>query len=307
MRVVVIGGAGFIGRHVTGRLLAAGHSVHTLDRRAPAELLPEESHAVVDMAAQGAPESAAARCGSVDAIVWLAASITQQTNVSGRAEEDLAVMVEAPLRFLHAVSGAPRAFVHASSIQVYGRPFGLPVDESHPTDPFTAYGAAKLCAEQYLDVACAARDIAACHLRLAFVYGPGQHTGNVIPHFLADLRAGQMPTVHGAGNDVRDDVHVDDVARAFVLAVERAPSGCFNVASGRPHTLLELAQAACRVAGLDASAVRHDDRKSSWIDRSYATAAARDAFGFEAEVSFDDGLSLTWQSLLQSPESGEPR
>lgn len=303
MRVVVIGGAGFVGRHVVRRLLEAGHEVQSLDRNAPAVRLPGERFALADLAASGGPEAGAASCGRVDAVVWLAALIRQEKDVDESAAEDLRVMVEAPLLFLQRLDPAPAVLVHASSIQVYGRPHRLPVDENHPTEPFKPYGVAKLCAEQYLDVACRARGVALSNLRLAFVHGPGQHPGNVIPRFLACVARGESPVVHGGGDSVRDDIHVDDVARAFELAIACRATGCFNVATGKPRTLREVALAACSLAETRQLAPRHVQRGSDWIDRWFAVDRAREVLGFEASLSLEEGLARTWQSRR---EDGSP-
>ena len=188
MKVAVVGGSGFVGRHVVRRLLAAGARVVTIDRRAPADPQPGEEYVGGEIGADLKPEALAAICGRTEAVVWLAAVIRQRRGVDEAAPEDLRIMVEAPLRFLAAVEPPPASFIYLSSVQVYGAPLCLPVDEDHPTEPFTAYGVAKLCAEQYLGIACRARRTALASLRVAFVYGPGQHSHNVIPKFLDALR-----------------------------------------------------------------------------------------------------------------------
>jgi nucleoside-diphosphate-sugar epimerase len=214
--------------------------------------------------------------------------------VDATAAEDLRLMVEAPLRFLFALAPSPAAFVNISSVQVYGRPARLPVDEHHPKDPFTAYGVAKLCAEQMLEIAGSKRGVAVASLRLAFVYGPGQHPANVLPRFLEAVAKGERPVVHGQGADVRDDVYVGDVARAVRLALERRAHGAFNIASGAPHTLLDVARAACTV-GPAGIRPRHDEEPSHWIDRWYETHRARDILGFSAETPFTEGVRAMWK------------
>ncbi|MGH9867194.1 MAG: NAD-dependent epimerase/dehydratase family protein [Candidatus Polarisedimenticolia bacterium] len=296
MDVTVVGGAGFIGRHVVRRLAILGHTVRTIDRQAPEDPQAGERAFAIDVGQErGAEEAAAATRGS-DRLIWLAATIRQTSRVDLGALEDLRVMVEAPLRLLAALPSPPAGVVYASSIQVYGRPERLPVDEDHPTRPFTAYGVAKLCGETYLRVACGAMGIPIALLRLAFVYGPGQHPGNVIPLWLRALRQGEAPLVHGTGLGVRDDVYVEDVARSITLALEAGAHGTFNIAGGRPHTLLDVARAACRVAGSPAEP-RHDDLDPAWVDRWYSIDRARRAIGFEPQVTLEDGLRRTWEAL----------
>jgi nucleoside-diphosphate-sugar epimerase len=186
--------------------------------------------------------------------------------------------------------------VTLSSIEVYGRPLSLPVAEDHPTDPFTSYGVAKLCAEHYLGIWCAKHRSSFAALRVAFIYGPGQHAKNVIPRFLAAARRGEPPTVFGTGADVRDDVFVDDVAEAAGLALVNAAEGVFNVASGRPHTLLEVAEAVCAVAGRELRPVVQP-AASGWVDRWYSFDRARKVLGCSEPRSFADGIAAMWQAV----------
>jgi UDP-glucose 4-epimerase len=295
MRVAAVGGAGFAGRHVVRRLLQSGCEVRTLDRREPDQTETNERILVADLLHAGDVVSAARVCAPVDAVVWLAASITQTTGVAPTAVEDVELMVTAPLRFLEQLDPAPQAFVYLSSIEVYGRPRRLPVDEDHPTNPFTSYGAAKLCAEQFLDIACKSRGIALSVLRPAFIYGPGQHPKNVIPLFLAAVRRGEPPTVYGTGNDIRDDVYVGDVAHAVERAVAKRVAGVFNVASGTPHRLIDVARAACDL-GPPGLAPLLREVESSWVDRWYDIGRARSVLGCAPPTPFEQGLAEMWKA-----------
>ena len=293
MRIAAVGGAGFVGRHLARQLHEAGHESISLDRRPIGAPYGGERALAVDLMGAGGPEAAARACGPVDAIVWLAASIRQRTRVDESAAEDLQLMVEAPLRFLRALERPPTSFVFISSIQVYGRPVRLPVDEAHPTDPVTSYGVAKLCAEKYLGVACAGSGIPLACLRLGFVYGPGQHPDNAIPRFLGALRRGEAPVVRGDGKGIRDDIYAGDVAQAIEKAILCRARGAVNIAAGRPHTLLEVAEAACRVAGGRLAPVR-DPADSGWVDRWFSADAARRLLGFEARTPLEEGLRRMW-------------
>lgn len=295
MKIAVVGGSGFVGRHVVKRLVDAGHEVANVDLRPPADLFPGEATLLADLRAPGQADLVARELGHVGGMVWLAATIRQRRGVDATAAEDLALMVEAPLGLLRALDPAPPSLVNLSSIQVYGRPVRLPVDEDHPKDPFTAYGVAKLYAEHVLDIAGSRRGTAVASLRVAFVYGPGQHPGNVLPRFIEAVRRGEAPVVHGAGGDVRDDVYVGDVARAVQMALEARARGVFNVASGRPHTIRDVALEVCKLGPLGL-APRHEDVPSNWVDRWYAVDRARQAFGFAAETSFAAGVRALWHA-----------
>ena len=299
MKIAVVGSSGFVGRHTVRRLLAAGSEVISIDVRAVDAPFPSERTIVTDVLAEGRPESLARELGAVDAVVWLAATIRQRTGVDDAALEDLALMVEAPLRFMRALSPPPSSFVNVSSVQVYGRPMALPVAEDHPKTPFTAYGVAKLYGEQVLDVAASSRGIAVASLRVAFVYGPGQHAKNALPQFIRDVKRGERPVLHGSGRDIRDDVFVDDVARAITLAIEKRARGAFNVGSGRPNTIGDVAEAVCAL-GPPGLSPRHDEQPSKWVDRWYACARAEAAFGYRPETSLAAGVKATWDAVGES-------
>ncbi len=287
-----MGGSGFVGRHVVRRLVAEAHTIVNADRHPPRTPEPGESVVVADVTSAEGIAAVAAR--GPEAVVWLAASIRQGRAIDRAAREDLELMVEAPLRLLGALPRPPLSVVYLSSVQVYGRPDRLPVDEEHATRPFTAYGVAKLCAEQMLAIASAARGVACASLRAAFVYGPGQHPGNVIPRCLARVRSGQPPVLHGAGGDIRDDVFVGDVAQAVSLAAGRRASGVFTVGSGAPHTLLDVARAVCDL-GVPGIRPAQEDRPSGWLDRSYAIDRARNVLGY-VPTPFADGLRQQWRA-----------
>jgi len=295
MKVAVVGGSGFVGRHVVKRLLDTQAEVLNVDRVPPSQPLPGEVFRAADMMEKGNVTAIGRALGRIDGVVWLAASIRHRTGVDATAASDLGLMVEAPLALLRALDPAPASFVNISSIQVYGRPVRLPVGEDHPKDPFTAYGVAKLYAEQVLDIAARQRRTAVASLRVAFIYGPGQHAANVLPRFIEAVRRGEPPVVHGQGDDVRDDVYVGDVARAVEMALRQSACGAFNIASGHPHTIRDVALAVCAL-GAPGLTPRHDETPSSWVDRFYEVERAREAFGFVAETPFATGVRAMWDA-----------
>ena len=293
VKIGVVGGSGFVGRHVVPRLLASGSEVVTVDVRRPSAPAGSETVILAELDDERQVVRAADECGPLDSLVWLAATIDSPPITDERAVTDFDVMVEAPIRFLAALAEPPRSVVYASSIEVYGAPEVLPVAEEHPTNPTSVYGAAKLAAEHYLRISLRDTDSSLAVFRLAFIYGPGQHENNVIPRFLAALRRGEPPSLRGNGAEVRDDVFVGDVARAVELAVARRADGVFNVATGQPHTRLDVAEAACEVSGTGLRPSLGSE-PSGWVDRWYDASRAREALGFETRTSLEVGLRSMW-------------
>jgi UDP-glucose 4-epimerase len=241
-------------------------------------------------------EKAVYDAGTPHALVWLAANITQKQDADSSTHTDIDLMVQTPLEFLNRLPQKPKNFVHISSIEVYGKPRELPVYETHPTDPFTLYGVAKLCAEHFLRISCDKQGVKLCNLRIAFIYGPGQHRRNVIPIFLDCVKQGKPPVIHGTGEEIRDDIFVKDIAVAIEQVIRKDAEGIYNISSGKPHTLKEIAEAAC---SLSERPMRPEilHVKSSWIDRWFDINSARKAFGFDPKTSFSDGLKKMWDLL----------
>lgn len=213
-----------------------------------------------------------------------------------------------------AVEAGVRRVVAASSASVYGMAEAFPTAERHhPYANDTLYGAAKTFNEGLLKSFAATHRLDWVALRYFNVYGPrmdihGVYT-EVLVRWMERIARGEPPLVLGDGTQTMDFVFVDDIARANVLAAERAPAGAvYNVASGVETSLVDLARALLRVMGSDLAIEYGPARAVNNVARRLADVSrAREELGFEARVGLDEGLSrlVTWWRAECAREAGD--
>ena len=248
MRVLVTGGAGFIGSHVADAFLARGDRVTVVDdlSRGQEARLATGTVLLKLSTREARPLIALAESTRPDLICHLAAQIDVRASVLDPAEDAQANVV-GTVNVIEAarVSGA-RVIFASSGGALYGRDAPVPSPEGAPTRPESPYGVAKLCAEQYIGLYNRMHGTSHSVLRLANVYGPRQDPAGeagVVAIFSARVLAGEAPEIYGDGSQTRDYVYVGDVARAFTAAADNARPGTWNIGTGRETSVLELAAA----------------------------------------------------------------
>jgi UDP-glucose 4-epimerase len=305
-RVLVTGGAGFIGSHVVDLLLAAGHEVAVVDNLSTgsrANLNPAATfhHAdITDPDIEGVLASV-----RPDVICHNAAQISVSVGQSDPVR-DLDINGAGTLRLLEYVRRAGCRFVHASSAAVYGEPERIPVAEDHPTRPINNYGVSKLAVEHYLAAYKRNYGVGYAALRYANVYGPRQNASGeagVVAIFCEAIARGKSPTIHGDGRQTRDFVYVGDVAAANAAAASSDATGVFNVGTGREIDVNELFEAIVRELRADITAGRGPAREGD-ISRSVLDPGrAAGVLGWRAEVDLARGLEETVKWFLSHPRA----
>jgi UDP-glucose 4-epimerase len=205
--------------------------------------------------------------------------------------------VTGTINLLNAARNASlKRFVYFSSAAVYGDPVHLPVDEAHPQNPVSPYGASKLSGEKYTLMFHEAYGLPSTAIRPFNIYSPRQDPSNpysgVISKFIDHVSHGKPPVIFGDGSATRDFVSVHDVVAMVMLMIEKDESvgKVFNCGTGTPTTISELAQAVIRIYGKDLAAVNEPARPGD-ILYSYADISlARNQLGYEPEVTLDAGL-----------------
>lgn len=301
MRVLITGGAGFIGSNLADSLLDDGHEVAVIDSLVTGykeNIAPEVDFHEACITDLDAVREAAV---GADAVVHLAAARAVSQSVE-HPIETTEVNVLGTMNVLVATrdAGASR-YVFASSSSVYGGADQLPTSESELTRPRSPYAVCKLAAEEYARVFSELYGLDSISVRFFNVFGPRQRPDSqyaaVIPLFINSLMDGEQPTVHGDGEQSRDFTYIDNVVAGLRAAID-APSAVakgnvYNLAAGGRFSLLDLLDELEELIGTKPGRI-HVDTRAGDIKHSQAdvAAAARD-LGFEAHVSFEEGLRRT--------------
>jgi len=300
-KVLVTGGAGFIGSHLVERLLEEGLDVTVLDDLSTGRIenlgcLDNGTIRFIegDIRDRDTVEEA---LKGVRTVFHLAAvssvpysvenpQATSDVNINGTRN-----LLEASIR------NCVEKFIYVSTCAVYGEPEYLPIDEMHPTRPLSPYAATKLEAEQVCTAFRGAYGLGTVIFRLFNVYGLRMRNdsyASAIPRFTQLLRAGEPPIIYGDGRQTRDFIHEKDVVRALVLALscKDAEGGTFNVATGVPTSINQLAHLLIKMFAAEGIRPQHVSDRVGDIRHSYADVRkAKIYLGFEARTSLEEGLS----------------
>ncbi|MBA3316674.1 MAG: NAD-dependent epimerase/dehydratase family protein [Gemmatimonadales bacterium] len=301
-RVLVTGGAGFIGSHISEAYLAAGWEVVVLDDLSRGQQRNVPSGARFVRADVRSPEARQVVAeGGFTVLNHHAAQIDVRVSVDEPAL-DAAINVVGLVNLLDgAGAGGVRRVVFASSGGVvYGDPEVVPTPETAPKAPISPYGVSKLAGEYYMRALAALRGFEAVAMRYANVFGPRQDPkseAGVVSIFVSRLLENRPLTVFGNGLQTRDYVFVRDVARANVLASTAAiPAGsdiddtAINIATGKQTNVLELAELVGKAMGQKPTVELAPARPGELFRSSLDIGKARRVLGWKPEFGFDDGL-----------------
>ncbi len=298
MRVLVTGGAGFIGSHVADHLLQRGHEVAVVDDLSSGkrENVPKEASIYeTDI-----------RTGCTDVFQDFKPEIVShqaaQMDVRRSVREpdfDAEVNVLGTLRLLeNCTKHEVQKFLFASTGgAVYGEQLRFPATEDHPQYPVSPYGVSKLAGERYLYYYCVQHGLPYVALRYANVYGPRQDPhgeAGVVAIFCGNLAANKSSTIYGTGEQTRDYVYVGDVARANVLALKReVPSGAYNIGTGIETSVNALYELLRQASGRDLAPNRGQAKPGEQLRSSVDPSKAAKYLGWQPEVDLISGLTKT--------------
>jgi UDP-N-acetylglucosamine/UDP-N-acetyl-alpha-D-glucosaminouronate 4-epimerase len=302
---LVTGGAGFIGSNLVRALLERGDSVRVLDNFSTGNRRNLEGLGVVVIEGElRSYERVHNAVRGADVVYHLGALGSVPRSVQDPLTSS-AVNVEGTLNVLLAARDeGVRRVIYSSSSSVYGTRRDLPVTEQTPPDPISPYGVAKLAAERFCVSFSRVYTLETVVLRLFNVFGPRQSPVSqyaaVVPLFVTAIGRGEPVTIEGDGEQSRDFTYVANVVDASISAAEAdgASGSIFNVSSGSPATVNQLADAIGRIVGKPVdrqfAPPRTGDIRDSWAD----IGAAREVLGYEPRIDLDEGLRRTVEYLL---------
>jgi UDP-glucose 4-epimerase len=297
MKVLVTGGAGFIGSHTVDALCGRDDEVVVVDDLSTGwerNLNPNARFERLDVRA---PETAELIFKErPEGLVHLAAQVSVSRSVREPAF-DAEVNVLGSLNVMQAAAEVGARLVFASTGgALYGDTEHVPTPEDHPTWPVSPYGIGKLAAEHYLHGIRAQRGLSYAALRYANVYGPRQDPhgeAGVVAIFCLALLGDKLPRIHGDGKATRDYVHVRDVVRANLLALDSDTAGHFNVGTGRQtdvNTVFHLVRSTLRLGD---RAEHGPERPGDLLVSALDSARFRREFGWEPQVELEAGIAET--------------
>lgn len=309
-RVLVTGGAGFIGSHLVEALAAKGYAVRVLDDLSTgrASNLDAVRDRIEFVEASASDFSACERAARGVAYVFHEAAIP---SVPRSVAEPLQSHESGPTATLNVLEAARRAGVRrvmfAASSSAYGETETLPKVETIVPDPLSPYAAGKLAGEHYVRVYARTMGLDGVSLRYFNVFGPRQDPSSpysgVISLFLKAMSRGERPRIYGDGLQTRDFTYVDDIVRANLLAMRREePLGgaALNVGGGRRVSLLDLVAALNAILGTDLEPELLPPRAGDVRDSLAGLDLVAKELGYKPSVDFAEGLRRTAASFVEA-------
>jgi len=298
MKVLVTGGAGFIGSHLVDRLIQEGHKVVVVDNLVTGT--KKNLHKAATFYKMDIQSSSLKRIFQKEKpqlVCHYAAQIDVRKSVEDPvADARINILGLISLLELSVNNGAQRVIFASSGGAIYGEQSVFPATEEHPTCPLSPYGITKLTSEYYLNYYEKVGGLKYTALRFANVYGPRQFSmgeAGVVAIFTKKMIDGEQPVINGNGMQTRDFVYVLDVIEANMAVINSDINGTFNVGTGHETSVHDLFSALVDHIGTQAKPIYGARKEGEQLRSCLDNHKLNKTFGWEPSVSLKDGLAET--------------
>jgi UDP-glucose 4-epimerase len=307
MRILVTGGAGFIGSNLVDQLVQKGHEVIVVDNLSTGKIENIHPRAkLYEMDIQNSKLHDIIYSEQVEIIYHLAAQISVQHSFDDPVV-DAQINILGTVNLLEACRNTTvKKIIFSSSAAIYGEPKYLGIDEKHSTIPVSFYGLSKLVCEQYVQLFSKSYGLNYTILRYANVYGIKQDNkgeGGVISIFLQNLLNQQECTIFGDGEASRDYVYVEDIVSANLHSMEKGDKEIINIGTGIPVTLKDLYKVMSMLLNIQEQPVYKSERPGDIKQSYYITTKCQQIFQWAPQHSLEEGLRKTIEYLKKMKQN----
>ncbi|MCT4593976.1 MAG: SDR family oxidoreductase [Anaeromicrobium sp.] len=297
MKVLITGGAGFIGSHIVDKLVDKGYKVCVIDNLSTGNLNNlNKKVKLYEMDIRDNKLHEVFEKEKPNYVIHNAAQIDVQKSIQQPAFDGDVNIIGTINVLENCVKHNVEKIIYPSSAAVYGVPEYLPVDEEHKVEPISYYGISKHTPEHYIKVYSELHNLKYTILRYSNVYGIRQDPkgeGGVISIFVDKVIEKQQPTIFGDGKQTRDYIYVEDVAEANLKAMESKKNGIYNISTNTKVDLNELYDKMKEIEKIDLDPLYGESRKGDIKHSSLDNSKAINTLGWEPRFSLEEGLKRT--------------
>jgi UDP-glucose 4-epimerase len=300
MKVLVTGGAGFVGSHLVDALVEQQHEVTVVDVLGEGSIKyihPEAKFYEIDIRSEALDQ--VFQKHQPEIVFHLAAQSTVPPSIKNPMY-DQSVNIGGTIQVLEMMRKYNgKKIIYSSSAAVYGEPVSLPIQEEHPIKPLSPYGLSKYVAEQYIELYNRMYGIDYTTFRYANIYGPRQTPegeGGVVSIFVDKVLKGETPTINGDGRHTRDYIFVKDVVAANIAAMDKGSQSVVNISTGNAVSVSELLELIGQAVEKEVNPIYGPERAGDIVHSTLDPGKAHEALNWKAVNQLLDGLKKTISS-----------